>query len=237
MFRATSTRLSYKSAIAFNSPNPAPDLPPAFFWLDAADAVNGATSWTSKEGKVFTSSTITKTANAINGLPVLNGQSHLLTLGTGVTMEAGATVFLVGILGTTAGARIVSQNNGIVLDYETSGGTMPMNGYSSTAWETLKISVGGVARVSSLTQAPHLFAHRRNGTAVTNLAYRSGAWSTSATGTTNAVTASFKKFGLGTCGDYGWDGQVAEVIYFDSYLSDTQYNKVRDMLLTKYALS
>ena len=165
-------------------------------------------------------------------------KSNSTSMRKSLSEAAGATAFVVCINDSWAsGDRILSQNDGVQLDYGTTGGSLPMNRDINTGFSTLKLGVGAAANVTNVTNSvPHLLAHRRNDTAVTNLAYRSG-WSNSATGTTNAVTASFKKFGLGTCGDVAWAGRVAEVIYFDSYLSDTQYNQVRDMLLTKYALS
>lgn len=234
MFRVPSTRLSYKSAIAFNSPSPMPDIPPAFYWLDAEDAVNGATTWTSKEGKVFTNSGIVKTANALNGLPVVSAVSSWST-GTAVYMEAGCTVFAVLKSASSHGneERIITQSAGGA-DYITSGGTGPIS-TSGSGFGTLRISVGLVGVVAGSYSAGNLVVHRRNGTAVTNLNYRAGVAEASATGTSNSVTAGFTLFGVGGLwSDYG--GQIAEVIYFSQTLSDTQFALVRDMLRTKYAL-
>lgn len=246
MFRIITNREEYKSRPRFRNPSPAilgfADVSGAaldyFFHLDAADAVQGATSWTSKEGKVFTSSAINKVENGINGHPIVNGSEHNFSMLEGITQNAGNTIFVVGVnTGFGGGQRVVSQNAG-PLDFQTAGGSIPLylNGAQSLA--SLHINVGIASPIPFVVNAPALWVSRREGTQITNSEFRQGASTTGATQATNAVTAAFTLFSVGGGGDVSWtNGQVAEVIYYSRHLPDPEFEVARDFLRAKYALT
>jgi hypothetical protein len=211
-----------------------------YYWLDADDATNGGTTWTSKDGKVFTSATITKTTNAINGLPVINGSNHHYDTG-GITMTSGNTVFVVGrFTGNAQFQRVISEAALNTNDFQTAGGTISLYTPDGSTIGTLQINVGGVSPVSYTTNTDTLWVSRRNNTSVTNYSYPDGKFnSVGATQTTNSVTATFDRVAVGKIpysGSSPWDGQVAEVIYYTRYLSNEEFEQVRDYLITKYAI-
>lgn len=249
MFRLITSREDYKLRPRFRNPSPKiPSLsdvgaPTDFFYhLDAADAVQGATSWTSKEGKVFGSTGLTKT-NGVNGLPSISQTSRLIydmPSGTSINQQAGNTIFVVGTAASTANyQRLVSQSVGTTQDWQQSGGTIPLYTENNNL-NSLHINVGVASPLALTLNSPTLWVSRRDGTSLTNYSYRAGTTIVGPTATVNSVTAAFTRFTAGgspqaNVGE-AWTGQIAEVIYYNRYLSNSEFEAVRDFLRTKYAL-
>jgi hypothetical protein len=245
MLRSISDRKG-TTGVLFRTPTQAGVAPSDYyFWLDAGDATNGATSWVSKEGKSFVSTTITKTASAINGHPAITSNFHHWTAGADFNLTAGHTVFVVGQFTTVAQYnRMVSCAALNTADYSTTGGVVPLilSGVPSgdtVQWGTMKPGGAYQSTLNLRRGIPGLWASWRDGASVTNQGWgglNAATGSTTSMGT--APTANFRRIAVGgdpySGGD--WTGLVCEVIFYNRYLNATEFGVVRDALRTKYAL-
>ena len=212
-------------------------------WLKA-DAITGVSnggtvsSWSDQSGNGYdatqsiTGDQALYETNVLNGKPVLrfNGTSDWYSMASGLTFALNSyTSFIVHTpQSSTAYGMIMASNNGNS-DYEMLDMNYPSHGLLGT-YMAGPGNVGGSYSFSAGTSYISSFVSSSTG-----IPYTDGVAQTS--GTTATQTVGNLHLGTYTGGNYLWNGDMAEIIIFNTALSGVNRQIIEEYLSAKYDIA
>ena len=222
-------------------------------WLDAADTSSMTFSsgttiniWRDKSGlgnNATATGSPTLAQNSINGVQAVTGAvgtyftGALSFSGTSFTCFAVATTnYGLPNFSSSGDQRLVSLANGGNVDYNSTGGVIPLfNQYSTSNIATYNNALGNVASNAIVRNTPFMAATQYNGT-IASLWFNGSAGSFSSS-STNSFTVT--KYGIGNQAnptiEY-WSGFIGEILFFNTAISISDRQQVEGYLAQKWGL-
>jgi len=222
-------------------------------WLDGADTSSMTFSsgttiniWRDKSGlgnNATATGSPTLAQNSINGVQAVTGAvgtyftGALSFSGTSFTCFAVATTnYGLPNFSSSGDQRLVSLANGGNVDYNSSGGVIPLfNQYSTSNIATYNNALGNVASNAIVRNTPFMAATQYNGT-IASLWFNGSAGSFSSS-STNSFTVT--KYGIGNQAnptiEY-WSGFIGEILFFNTAISISDRQQVEGYLAQKWGL-